>query len=364
MKRFKLEQSNADIVSHSGLALVGQAIKRYTPLSTTLDIKVPLRHGIRHSDVVKSYLALLSTGKNDFEAFNNIGNEFYLMNAMSVGEIPCEATLRQRMDKQANAFLPILKTASIDFLSHINPTLTPASSGHMNVIYAQMKNKSGETLDDSDVLDVVRQQVNELLDESIESIYIGSNLPDPVNISDIDFDALSEIFKRTTNPRISDAEKLKNLIQLKIGPMVERNRTRQDLQEKFQLLIDEYNNGTYTTEQFFEALKQFIDELGEEERRGVRVGLNEEELAIFDLLCEGAELSGKERDQVKTIAQQLLEKIRDDLVIDWRKKQQTKARVKDHIQAVLDDLPDSYDDGKWDNAFDSVYQHVYQAYRG
>ena len=30
MKHFKLEQSNADIISHSGLALVGQAINKQT----------------------------------------------------------------------------------------------------------------------------------------------------------------------------------------------------------------------------------------------------------------------------------------------------------------------------------------------
>ena len=78
MKRFKLEQSNADIISHSGLALVGQAINKQTRLSQKLDIQVPLRHGIKHSDVMKSYLALLSTGKNDFEAINNIESEFYL----------------------------------------------------------------------------------------------------------------------------------------------------------------------------------------------------------------------------------------------------------------------------------------------
>jgi hypothetical protein len=88
MKRFKLKQSNADIISHSGLTLVSQAIKRYTHPSTALNIKVPLRHGIRHSDVVKSYLALLSTGKNDFEAINDIDSEFYLKHAMSVNEIP------------------------------------------------------------------------------------------------------------------------------------------------------------------------------------------------------------------------------------------------------------------------------------
>jgi hypothetical protein len=94
MKRFKLKQSNADIISHSGLALVSQAIKRYTHPSTALNIKVPLQHGIRHSDVVKISLALLSTGKNDFEAINNIDSEFYLKLAMSVNEIPCEPTLR------------------------------------------------------------------------------------------------------------------------------------------------------------------------------------------------------------------------------------------------------------------------------
>ncbi len=102
MKRFKLEQSNADIISHSGLALVGQAIQKQTRLSQKLDTQVPLRHGIKHSDVMKSYLALLSSGKNDFEAINNIESEFYLMNSMGVKEIPCEATLRQRMDNSGS----------------------------------------------------------------------------------------------------------------------------------------------------------------------------------------------------------------------------------------------------------------------
>jgi type I restriction enzyme R subunit len=82
------------------------------------------------------------------------------------------------------------------------------------------------------------------------------------------------------------------------------------------------------------------------------------------VLCQGIELSEKERAEVKTVARQLLEKIRDDLVIDWRKKQQAKARVRDHIQDVLDSLPESYDSTTWNNVFDTVYQHVYQAYRG
>lgn len=100
MKRFILEQSDAEIISHSGLSLIGQAIKQYTNLTQVLDKGIALRHGIKHSDVVKSYLGLLATGKNDFEAINGIDSEFYFMTALGLNTIPGEATLRQRLDKQ------------------------------------------------------------------------------------------------------------------------------------------------------------------------------------------------------------------------------------------------------------------------
>jgi hypothetical protein len=64
MKRFKIVRSNAEITGQSGLALIGQAIKHYTNLSQELDKQIPLRHGIAHSDVIKSYLGLLCVGKN------------------------------------------------------------------------------------------------------------------------------------------------------------------------------------------------------------------------------------------------------------------------------------------------------------
>ena len=99
MKRFKIVQSEEDIVSHGGLSLIGQAIKGYTNLSKELDSQEILRHGIKHSDVMKSYVALLSIGKNDFEAINTIESEFYFMSAMDINDIPCEATLRQRVHR-------------------------------------------------------------------------------------------------------------------------------------------------------------------------------------------------------------------------------------------------------------------------
>ncbi len=133
MKRFKIEQSNVEIISHSGLSLIGQAIKRHTNLGAELDICAPLRHGIKHADILKSYLALLSTGKNDFEAINNIESEFYFTSAMDIINIPCEAALRQRMDKHAQTFLPIIEKASLDFLVNTKPTLAPLATGHIPI---------------------------------------------------------------------------------------------------------------------------------------------------------------------------------------------------------------------------------------
>ncbi len=131
MKRFKIEQSSADIISHSGLSLIGQAIKNYTTLSRDVDAEISLRHGIKQSDVMKSYLALLSLGKNDFEAINTIESEFYFMSAMDIQDIPSEATLRQRMDKHAAVCLPLIKQASQDFLINIQPTFRPLATGHI-----------------------------------------------------------------------------------------------------------------------------------------------------------------------------------------------------------------------------------------
>ena len=77
MKRFKIEQADINIVSHGGLALIGQAIQRYTHLSREVDTLIPLRHGTKHSDILKTYTAMLCLGKNDFEAINTLDNALY-----------------------------------------------------------------------------------------------------------------------------------------------------------------------------------------------------------------------------------------------------------------------------------------------
>jgi type I restriction enzyme R subunit len=234
----------------------------------------------------------------------------------------------------------------------------------INVIYAQMRQKSGVSVDDEDVLDVVRHQVNELLDDSITTIEIKSNLPEPINIAGIDFDALAEMVAKVGKPKTSDAERLKNIIDRKLKPLLLKNKARQDLQHKFEELVEQYNLGAYTAEEFFNQLSEFVKDLDHEEKRTVREGLTEEELSVFDLMIQAVALNDKERIGVKLIAKQLVEKMQDMLVIDWRKKQRTKARVRSLIEEVLDELPESFDDELWPKTCSEVFMHVYEKYPG
>ena len=101
------------------------------------------------------------------------------------------------------------------------------------------------------------------------------------------------------------------------------------------------------------------------EKRAIAENLTEEELALFDKLRK-PNLTEKEKNQVKKVAKELLFSLKKEkLVIDWRKKQQTRACVKLRIEKDLDKgLPISYDRITYLEKCKSVFQHIYDSYFG
>jgi type I restriction enzyme, R subunit len=76
-------------------------------------------------------------------------------------------------------------------------------------------------------------------------------------------------------------------------------------------------------------------------------------------------LSGRERQEVKRVARELLETLkREKLVLDWRKRQATRAAVEVCIQELLDRLPATYTPELYRQKCGLVYQHVYDSYFG
>ncbi len=94
---FVVKKLPYDLSSHGGLALVGRLLKRIN-LPAMIDPAYPVRGGIANSDIVKCYLALLTLGKNDFEAVEGFRSQRFAHQALGLRAVPSSATLRQRFD--------------------------------------------------------------------------------------------------------------------------------------------------------------------------------------------------------------------------------------------------------------------------
>jgi type I restriction enzyme R subunit len=185
-----------------------------------------------------------------------------------------------------------------------------------------------------------------------------------VDLSRVDFDKLRQQFQRER--KRTEVERLRGQLNAKVQAMIALNKARVDFAEKFQRMIDEPNAGSLNIEEFFERLVRFAQSLSAEERRGVAEGLTEEELARFDLLTKpDPTLSKAEEAEVKRVARTLLDTLkREKLVLDWRKRQQSRQAVRVCIEEMLDKLPPAYSTEVYQRKCDLAYQHVYDAYFG
>lgn len=213
----------------------------------------------------------------------------------------------------------------------------------------------------------VMAEIQALLDASIaaEGFEIAEeegqyNLLD---LSKIDFETLAKKFANSEKKKTL-FERLKAQLAREIDAMIEANPTRYDFRQKFEELIQSYNEGSLTIEKAYQALLNLSQAMTEEQSRSVKEELSEEELAVFDLLMKPApELKKKERSAVKSAARELLAAVQDALVLDWRKRSIARAQVRMTIEEVLDKgLPRDYDKELYEAKVDRIYQHIFEKY--
>ncbi len=214
----------------------------------------------------------------------------------------------------------------------------------------------------------VMEQVEELLDNSVSTegyvILPSATAQNYIDLSKIDFEALREKFEKGRKP--IEVQKLRGQIVRKLVQMIRLNRTRMNFLEEFQKMIDEYNSGASNLETLFDRLMAFTKRLSDEEKRGIAEQLTEEELVIFDLLTKpDMKLSKAEERDVKKVARELLETLKKEkLVLDWKKRQATRAAVRYTVETVLDRLPRAYTPQIYEQKCEQVYQHVFDSYAG
>ncbi len=166
------------------------------------------------------------------------------------------------------------------------------------------------------------------------------------DLSKLNFEKLKEEFAQATYKHIEIAD-LRVFIEQKVKQMLDENLTRIDFAEKLQSIIDTYNSGGSSTENYFDELMKFAENLQAEEERHVKEELSPDELELFDLLSK-KKMSEPEKQKVKLAAKELLRRLIDAhpkvLVQDWYKDSQSQKVVRSTVEAVLDEnLPESYD---------------------
>ncbi len=208
----------------------------------------------------------------------------------------------------------------------------------------------------------VMGEIAELLDVSITGVEIVEDGPPPLDLSRIDFEALSQRFKKSKTKN-TDLEVLKAAIRAQLDKLIRINRTRADYLDKFEELIDAYNNGSRSIEELFDELLKLSRSLSEEQKRHVRENLSEDELTIFDLLTRpDPALTDEERAEVKKVARLLHDRLKDVLTLDWRQKSSARASVLTAIKDTLDEgLPRAYTPEIYEKKCATLFEHIYEA---
>jgi type I restriction enzyme, R subunit len=219
-------------------------------------------------------------------------------------------------------------------------------------------------------IDSVSLRISDLLDESLV-VEDSTDLKDAKqefvikqsgrtwDLSKLDFEKLVAEFKEATYKNIEIAD-LRAFIDHKLEQMLQQNATRSDFAQRLQEIVDRYNSGSSSADNYFDELVQFTKDLKEESERHIRENLTEDELELFDLLKK-EKMTKEETQKVRLAAKSLLHRLLNEpppvLIQDWFKDSQSKDRVKSTVQEVLNDyLPESYDRALFTKKCETVFE--------
>jgi type I restriction enzyme R subunit len=209
----------------------------------------------------------------------------------------------------------------------------------------------------------VKKDLEDLLDKSLQTgdyvIFANKKIKD---LCTLDADALQAFFAGLENKNLQ-VESMSNELEQTINKMVRRNKKRARFMDRLMALLDEYNSGAHDVDQLFDELVMLAKDLNIEEQRTVKEGLNEDELAIFDLLIKD-DLNPDEVKVIKSATHDLLSSLKPLLVPHWRDFETNRAGVKEAISVVLfDKLPDpTYSEKECELRGFEIYNFVYEHY--
>ncbi|MBA2759469.1 MAG: DUF3387 domain-containing protein, partial [Chloroflexia bacterium] len=188
---------------------------------------------------------------------------------------------------------------------------------------------------DGDLDHAIRQLVDKAIaPEGVVDVFAAAGLDKP------DISVLSDAFLADVRDMKQEnlaLELLKKLLNDEIKAtkrtsVVQSRRFSDKLQES----IMRYHNRALETAQIIEALIELAQEMREASSRGERLGMLNDEVAFYDALGESDSAANvMADDQLKIIAQEVADTVRNNTSIDWKDRQQARANLRRMVRRVL-----------------------------
>ena len=226
--------------------------------------------------------------------------------------------------------------------------------------------KLTERRDTADVTELLKE-LHRIVNEAIRTQAPGDDQVEGLtfDLSQIDMEKLRDEFAKKVRHKATALQDIREIVEQKLVEMLACNPSRMDYQQKYEGIVDDYNRekDRVNIEKTFRRLMELMDELDAEQKRAIEEGLNEDELALFDLLRKD-DLAKTERERVKQASRTMLASIKarlSELDRFWE-KEQTKADVEvfilDEVYTSLPTPPFTVEEKKAVAA--EVYAHVWQ----
>ena len=219
-----------------------------------------------------------------------------------------------------------------------------------------VKPAPGQAREQEDLDQAVRQIISRAVAaEGVVDIFAAAGLQKP-DISILSDEFLAEV--RGMPQRNLAVELLQKLLKEEVATRRRKNVVQaRSFSEMLERTLRRYENRAIEAAQVIEELIQLAKDMREANARGEQLGLTEDELAFYDALETNDSAVAVLGDEVlRTIAQELVEKVRNNVTIDWTLREDVRAHLRVLVKRTLRNY--GYPPDKQEKATQTVLQQA------
>lgn len=219
----------------------------------------------------------------------------------------------------------------------------------------KQESKSGKNPEQLDA--AVRQLVSKAIttEGQVIDVFTAAGLPRP-DIGILSDKFLAEV--RGLKHKNVAAELLEKLLKDEIKVRSKRNFVQaKQFSDKLKQTLNGYHNRAISTMEVIEELIKLAKELDSATKRGVDLGLTDDEVAFYDALAANeSAVRALGNDQLKVIAAELITQVRKSATIDWTLRESARAKIRVIVKRILNKY--GYPPDLQDQAVQTVLQQA------